>query len=84
MLADVQTGRVAHKPACLISPSVLLWRLLPALSAQLVQLVVYVVAATSWFITNRKGGIRWRLLVAFQYRPSLLKIPRIFLNALLS
>ncbi len=36
-----------------------------------------------WFITNRKGRILGRLLVAFQYRPSLLKIPRIFLNALL-
>ncbi len=32
---------------------------------------------------NRKGGILGRLLVAFQYRPSFLKIPRIFLNALL-
>lgn len=36
-----------------------------------------------WFITNRKGSILGRLLVAFQYRPSLLKMPRIFLNALL-
>jgi len=36
-----------------------------------------------WFVTNRKGGILGRLLVAFQYRPSLLKIPRIFFNALL-
>ncbi|MBC7957131.1 MAG: aldehyde dehydrogenase [Cytophagales bacterium] len=36
-----------------------------------------------WFITNRKGAILGRLLVAFQHRPSLLKIPRIFLNALL-
>jgi acyl-CoA reductase-like NAD-dependent aldehyde dehydrogenase len=36
-----------------------------------------------WFITNRKGNILGKLLVEFQYRPSLLKIPRIFLNALL-
>ena len=36
-----------------------------------------------WFITNRNGGLLGRLLVAFQYRPSLLKMPRIFLNALL-
>ncbi len=36
-----------------------------------------------WFITNRKGAILGRLLVAFQYRPSFLKMPRIFLNALL-
>jgi acyl-CoA reductase-like NAD-dependent aldehyde dehydrogenase len=36
-----------------------------------------------WFITNAKGHILGRLLVAFQYRPSFLKIPRIFINALL-
>ena len=36
-----------------------------------------------WFITNRKGAILGKLLVAFQYRPSFLKLPRIFLNALL-
>jgi len=36
-----------------------------------------------WFITNRKGGILGKLLVAFQYRPSYLKMPRIFLNALM-
>lgn len=36
-----------------------------------------------WFVTNRKGNILGRLLLEFQYRPSLLKIPRIFLNALL-
>jgi aldehyde dehydrogenase (NAD(P)+) len=36
-----------------------------------------------WFITNRKGAILGKLLVAFQHRPSLLKMPRIFLNALL-
>lgn len=36
-----------------------------------------------WFITNRKGAILGKLLVAFLYRPSFLKLPRIFLNALL-
>jgi aldehyde dehydrogenase (NAD(P)+) len=36
-----------------------------------------------WFITNRNGNILGRLLVDFQYRPSLWKIPRIFLNALM-
>ncbi len=36
-----------------------------------------------WFITNRSAGVLGRLLTAFQYRPSLLKLPRIFLNALL-
>ena len=35
-----------------------------------------------WFITNRKGAILGKLLVAFQHRPSLLKMPRIFWNAL--
>ena len=33
------------------------------------------------FFTNRKGAILGQLLVAFQHRPSLLKMPRIFLNA---
>ena len=36
-----------------------------------------------WFITNRKGAVLGRLLVNFQHRPSWLKLPRIFLNALL-
>ena len=35
-----------------------------------------------WFITNRQGGILGKLLVAFQHRPSLLKMPRIFWHAL--
>ena len=36
-----------------------------------------------WFVTNRKAHILGRLLTRFQHGPSLLKIPRIFLNALL-
>ncbi len=36
-----------------------------------------------WFVTNRKAHVIGRLLTAFQYRPSFLKLPRIFLNALL-
>ena len=36
-----------------------------------------------WFITNRKGAVLGKLLVQFQHRPSLLKMPRIFWNALL-
>ena len=36
-----------------------------------------------WFITHRHGAILGKLLVAFQHRPSLLKLPRIFWNALL-
>ncbi|WP_339805390.1 aldehyde dehydrogenase family protein [uncultured Marinobacter sp.] len=36
-----------------------------------------------WFVTNRKQHKIGRLLTRFQYRPSWLKVPRIFLNALL-
>ena len=36
-----------------------------------------------WFVTNSKADVLGRLLTRFQYKPSLLKIPRIFLNALL-
>ena len=36
-----------------------------------------------WFVTNKKAGILGRLLTRFQHKPGFLKIPRIFLNALL-
>ena len=36
-----------------------------------------------WFVTNRKADKIGKLLTRFQHKPSLLKIPRIFLNALL-
>ena len=36
-----------------------------------------------WFVTNKKARILGRLLTRFQHEPSLLKIPRIFLNAML-
>jgi len=36
-----------------------------------------------WFITNRRQHEVGRLLTLFQYRPGWLKLPRIFLNALL-
>ena len=36
-----------------------------------------------WFVTNRKQQVVGRLLTAFEYQPSWLKIPRIFWNALL-
>jgi acyl-CoA reductase-like NAD-dependent aldehyde dehydrogenase len=36
-----------------------------------------------WFVTNKKAHVVGRLLTAFQYRPSLMKLPRIFLNALM-
>ena len=36
-----------------------------------------------WFVTNKKADILGKLLTQFQHKPSFLKIPRIFLNALL-
>jgi acyl-CoA reductase-like NAD-dependent aldehyde dehydrogenase len=36
-----------------------------------------------WFVTNRKQDKIGKLLTAFQYKPGWLKLPRIFLNALL-
>ncbi|TDM06620.1 MAG: aldehyde dehydrogenase [Ideonella sp. MAG2] len=35
-----------------------------------------------WFITNRRAAVLGRFLVAFQHRPSLLKMPLIFWHAL--
>ncbi|MGH1330657.1 MAG: aldehyde dehydrogenase family protein [Paracoccaceae bacterium] len=36
-----------------------------------------------WFVTNKKQHKIGRLLTGFQHKPSVLKLPRIFLNALL-
>jgi aldehyde dehydrogenase (NAD(P)+) len=36
-----------------------------------------------WFVTNKKADKIGKLFTHFQYKPSFLKIPRIFLNALL-
>ena len=36
-----------------------------------------------WFVTNKRAHILGRLLTEFQYKPGFLKLPRIFLNALL-
>ena len=36
-----------------------------------------------WFVTNRRQHVVGRLLTAFQYKPSWLKLPRIFFHALL-
>lgn len=36
-----------------------------------------------WFVTNRKAAKLGELLTKFQHKPGFLKIPRIFLNALL-
>jgi acyl-CoA reductase-like NAD-dependent aldehyde dehydrogenase len=35
-----------------------------------------------WYITNSRAHVLGKLLTAFQYRPSFLKIPLIFINAL--
>lgn len=35
-----------------------------------------------WFVTNQKAAVLGELLVHFQHRPRLLKMPRIFLNVL--
>ncbi len=35
-----------------------------------------------WFVTNKRQHVIGRLLTSFQYKPSFLKLPRIFLNAL--
>ena len=35
-----------------------------------------------WFITHRKAAVLGRLLLAFQYRPNLLTLARIFFNAM--
>ena len=36
-----------------------------------------------WFVTNKKAHILGELLTQFEHKPSFLKIPRIFLNAML-
>ncbi len=36
-----------------------------------------------WFVTNKKAHILGKLLTRFEHKPSFLKIPRIFLNAML-
>ena len=36
-----------------------------------------------WFVTNKRADVLGRLLTRFQHKPSFLKIPRIFLNALM-
>jgi len=36
-----------------------------------------------WFVTNKKAGVLGKLLTRFEHKPGFLKIPRIFLNAML-
>ena len=44
---------------------------------------LYMLPRPPWFITNKKQHKVGRLLTNFQHSPSFLKLPRIFLNALL-
>lgn len=84
-LADVQSGiGVVHNTCLFDKPQRTVveapFRPFPR---NLLSLSFTLLPRPPWFITNRKGGILGKLLVAFQYRPSFLKIPRIFLNALM-
>jgi aldehyde dehydrogenase (NAD(P)+) len=84
-LADVQSGiGVVHNTLLFDKPerSVVEAPFKP-FPRNLLSLSFTLLPRPPWFITNRKGNILGRLLVDFQYRPSFLKIPRIFLNALL-
>lgn len=84
-LADVQSGMgVVHNTLLFDKPQRAVveapFRPFPR---NLLSLSFTLLPRPPWFVTNRKGGILGKLLVAFQHRPSLLKMPRIFLNALL-
>jgi len=84
-LADVQSGiGVVHNTCLFDKPQRTVveapFRPFPR---NLLSLSFTLLPRPPWFITNRKGDILGKLLVAFQYRPSFLKIPRIFLNALM-
>lgn len=84
-LADVQSGiGVVHNTMLFEKPerSVVEAPFKP-FPRNLLSLSFSLLPRPPWFVTNRKGNILGRLLVNFQYRPSLLKIPRIFINALL-
>jgi len=84
-LADVQSGiGVVHNTCLFDKPQrTVVEAPFKPFPRNLLSLSFTLLPRPPWFITNRKGHILGRLLVAFQYRPSLLKIPRIFLNALL-
>lgn len=84
-LADVQSGiGVVHNTCLFDKPErTVVEAPFKPFPRNLLSLSFTLLPRPPWFITNRKGHILGRLLVAFQYRPSFLKIPRIFLNALL-
>ena len=84
-LADVQSGiGVVHNTLLFDKPQrTVVEAPFKPFPRNLLSLSFTLLPRPPWFITNRKGNILGRLLVNFQYRPSFLKIPRIFLNALL-
>lgn len=84
-LADVQSGiGVVHNTLLFDKPQrTVVEAPFKPFPRNLLSLSFTLLPRPPWFITNRKGNILGRLLVNFQYRPSLLKIPRIFINALL-
>ena len=84
-LADVQSGiGVVHNTMLFDKPQrTVVEAPFKPFPRNLLSLSFTLLPRPPWFITNRKGNILGRLLVNFQYRPGLLKIPRIFINALL-
>jgi aldehyde dehydrogenase (NAD(P)+) len=84
-LADVQSGiGVVHNTMLFEKPQrTVVEAPFKPFPRNLLSLSFSLLPRPPWFITNRKGNILGRLLLDFQYRPSLLKIPRIFINALL-
>lgn len=84
-LADVQSGiGVVHNSCLFDKPErTVLEAPFKPFPRNVLSLSFTLLPRPPWFVTNRKGNILGRLLLAFQYRPSFMKIPRIFLNALL-
>ncbi len=84
-LADVQSGiGVVHNSMMFDKPErTVVEAPFKPFPRNLLSLSFTMLPRPPWFITNKKGNILGKLLVNFQYRPSLLKMPRIFLNALL-
>ena len=84
-LADVQSGiGVVHNTMLFDQPQrTVVEAPFKPFPRNLLSLSATLLPKPPWFITNRRGHVLGRLLVRFQYAPSLLKMPRIFLNAML-
>ena len=84
-LADVQSGiGVVHNSMLFDKPErTVVEAPFKPFPRNLLSLSFAMLPRPPWFITNKKGNILGKLLVNFQYKPSFLKMPRIFLNALL-